>query len=75
MISPFFRPTKLPAYPGSPTPMSASGAPVWTSPPASAQTAGSTLLRPPSLEAGAARLVIGSQLRTVVVATRRAPTP
>lgn len=32
IISQFFRPTKLPAYPGSPTPMSASGAPGWTSP-------------------------------------------
>lgn len=47
IISPFFRPTKLPAYPGSPTP----GAPVWTSPPASAQTAGSTFLQLPSLKA------------------------
>lgn len=47
IISPFFRPTKLPAYPGSPTP----GAPAWTSPPASAHTAGSTFLQLPSLKA------------------------
>lgn len=49
IISQFFRPTKLPAYPGSPTPMSASGAPGRTSPPASAQTAGSASIPLPSL--------------------------
>lgn len=66
IISPFFRPTKLPAYPGSPTP----GAPGWTSPPASAQTAGSTFIQLPSLKAEGRYFSIISQLRTVIVATR-----
>lgn len=49
IISQPFRPTRLPAYPGSPTPTLASGAPGWTSPPASAQTADSTFTQLPSL--------------------------
>lgn len=69
IISQLFRPTKLPAYPGSPTPMSASGAPGWTSPPASVRTAGSTFIQLLSLKA-ITLLIIISQFWTAIYATQ-----
>lgn len=69
IISQLFRPTKLPAYPGSPTPMSASRAPGWTSPPASVRTAGSTFIQLLSLKA-ITLLIIISQFWTAIYATQ-----